>query len=78
MQHLLRGAVRPIRDTGQAGRRGESAKSDERLSERDPVREGARNVVLGSARLFPNNSECLRNIFRNFLAKQLRVFPENS
>jgi hypothetical protein len=30
VQHLLRGAVRPVRGTGQTGRRGESAKSDER------------------------------------------------
>ena len=36
--------------TGQGtGRRGELAKSDERSPERDPIRAGARRVVLESA-----------------------------
>ena len=49
MQRLLRGAVRPVKETGQTGRRGEAAKSDERSPGRDPVRTGARRVVLESA-----------------------------
>ena len=49
MQRLLRKAVRPVRGTGQTGRRGEAAKSNERSPGRDPVRASACRVVLGSA-----------------------------
>ena len=37
MQHLLRGAVRPVIWTGQTGRRAERRRSDERSPGRDPV-----------------------------------------
>ena len=49
MQRLLHRAVKPVRGTGQTGHRGEAAKSNERSPGRDPVRAGARRVVLGSA-----------------------------
>ena len=49
MQRPPRRAVRPVRGTGQIGRRGEAAKSDERLPGREPVKAGALRVVLGSA-----------------------------
>ena len=42
-------AVRQVRGAGQTGRRGESAKSDERSPGRDPVRACTRRVVLGSS-----------------------------
>ena len=38
MQRLLRKAVRPVRGTGQTGRRGRTAKSDERSPGRDPIK----------------------------------------
>ncbi|KAG2634163.1 hypothetical protein PVAP13_2NG533106 [Panicum virgatum] len=37
LQRLLRGAVRPVRGTGQTGRRAERRRSDERSPRRDPV-----------------------------------------
>ena len=46
---LLHGAARPVLGTGQASRRCESATTDERSPERDPVRANTRRVVLGSA-----------------------------
>ena len=49
MQCVLRGAVRPVRGTGQTGRRGRTAKSDERSPGRDPIRVGARRVAKGLA-----------------------------
>jgi hypothetical protein len=49
LQRLLRGAVRSVKGTGQTGRQGESAKSDERSPGRDPVRASTHRVVLGSA-----------------------------
>jgi len=49
LQHLLRGVVRPVRGTGQTGRRAERWRSDERSPGRDPVGASARRVVLGSA-----------------------------
>ena len=49
LQHLLRRAVRPVKGIGQTGRRGESAKSDERSPGRDPVGASACRVALGSA-----------------------------
>ena len=49
MQRPLRRVVRPVRGTGQTGRRGRMAKSDERSPGRDPIRASARRVVIGSA-----------------------------
>ena len=49
MQHLLRGAVRPVKGTGQTGRRAQRRRSDERSLGRDPVGASARRVALGSA-----------------------------
>ena len=49
MQRLLREAVRPVKETGQTGRWDEAAKPDERSPGRDPVKAGARRVVLGLA-----------------------------
>ena len=49
LQHLLRGEVRPVRGTGQTGRRAQRRRSDERSPGRDPVGESARRVALGSA-----------------------------
>ena len=49
LQHLLRGAVRPVRETGQIGRRAERRRSDDRSPGRDPVRANTRRVALGLA-----------------------------
>ena len=49
MQLSLRGVVRPVYGTGQTSRLWESATADEREPGRDPVRVGARRVVLGSS-----------------------------
>ena len=49
MQRLLRGAVRPVKGTGQTGHRAERRRSDERSSGRDPIGASARRVTLGSA-----------------------------
>ena len=49
MQHLLRGAVRPVRGVGQIGRRAERRRSDERSHGRDPIGANARRVALDSA-----------------------------
>ena len=49
MQHLLRRAVRPVRGTGQTGRRAERRRSYERSPGRDPVGASACRVALGSA-----------------------------
>ena len=46
---LLRGAVRPVRGTGQTGRRAERRRSNERSPGRDSDVESARRVALGSA-----------------------------
>ena len=46
MQHLLRGAVRPVRGTGQTGRRAERRRSYERSPGRDPVGASACRVAL--------------------------------
>ena len=48
LQHLLRGAVRPVRGTGQTCRRAERRRSDERSLGRDPIGASARRVALSS------------------------------
>ena len=52
---LLRRAVRPVKETGQTGRRLRSATTDERSPGRDPVMTSERRVVLESA----DHLECL-------------------
>ena len=47
MQHLLRRAVRPVRGTGQTGRRAQRRRSDEHSPGRDPVGASAYRVALG-------------------------------
>ena len=49
LQRLLCGAVRPVRGTGQTGRRAERRRSDERSPGRDPAGASARRVALGLA-----------------------------
>ena len=49
LQHLLCGVVRPVRGTGQTGRRAERRRSVERSPGRDPVGASMRTVALGSA-----------------------------
>jgi len=48
LQHLQRGAVRPVRATGQTGRCAERRRSNERSLGKDPIGASVRRVALGS------------------------------